>query len=205
MSSMRKLIMVLLVVISGIAKAQTSYKIGDIATDFNLKNVDNKMISMANYKEAKGFFVIFHCNQCPYSKAYENRIIALNAKYASKGLPVITINPNDPAINPEDSFEKMKIRAKQEKYTFPYLVDDTQEIAKAYGAKATPHVYLLKKTDEGLVVSYTGAIDNDTENVNDAKIKYAENAADALLAGKEIELTQTKAIGCSIKWKKTAQ
>lgn len=197
--------MVLLVVISGIAKAQTSYKIGDIATDFNLKNVDNKMISMANYKEAKGFFVIFHCNQCPYSKAYENRIIALNAKYASKGLPVITINPNDPAINPEDSFEKMKIRAKQEKYTFPYLVDDTQEIAKAYGAKATPHVYLLKKTDEGLVVSYTGAIDNDTENVNDAKIKYAENAADALLAGKEIELTQTKAIGCSIKWKKTAQ
>jgi thiol-disulfide isomerase/thioredoxin len=149
--------------------------------------------------------VIFHCNQCPYSKAYENRIIALNAKYASKGLPVITINPNDPAINPEDSFEKMKIRAKQEKYTFPYLVDDTQEIAKAYGAKATPHVYLLKKTDEGLVVSYTGAIDNDTENVNDAKIKYAENAADALLAGKEIELTQTKAIGCSIKWKKTAQ
>jgi peroxiredoxin len=202
---MRKLIMVLLVVISGIAKAQTSYKIGDIATDFNLKNVDNKMISMANYKEAKGFFVIFHCNQCPYSKAYENRIIALNAKYASKGLPVITINPNDPAINPEDSFEKMKIRAKQEKYTFPYLVDDTQEIAKAYGAKATPHVYLLKKTDEGLVVSYTGAIDNDTENVNDAKIKYAENAADALLAGKEIELTQTKAIGCSIKWKKTAQ
>jgi peroxiredoxin len=202
---MRKLIMVLLVVISGIAKAQTSYKIGDIATDFNLKNVDNKMISMANYKEAKGFFVIFHCNQCPYSKAYENRIIALNAKYASKGLPVITINPNDPAINPEDSFEKMKIRAKQEKYTFPYLVDDTQEIAKAYGAKATPHVYLLEKTDEGLVVSYTGAIDNDTENVNDAKIKYAENAADALLAGKEIELTQTKAIGCSIKWKKTAQ
>lgn len=202
---MKKLIMVLLVVISGIAKAQTSYKIGDIATDFNLKNVDNKMISMANYKEAKGFFVIFHCNQCPYSKAYENRIIALNAKYASKGLPVITINPNDPAINPEDSFEKMKIRAKQEKYTFPYLVDDTQEIAKAYGAKATPHVYLLKKTDEGLVVSYTGAIDNDTENVNDAKIKYAENAADALLAGKEIELTQTKAIGCSIKWKKTAQ
>lgn len=197
--------MVLLVVISGIAKAQTSYKIGDIATDFNLKNVDNKMISMANYKEAKGFFVIFHCNQCPYSKAYENRIIALNAKYASKGLPVITINPNDPAINPEDSFEKMKIRAKQEKYTFPYLVDDTQEIAKAYGAKATPHVYLLKKTDEGLVVSYTGAIDNDTENVNDAKIKYAENSADALLAGKEIELTQTKAIGCSIKWKKTAQ
>lgn len=202
---MKKLIMVLLVVISGIAKAQTSYKIGDIATDFNLKNVDNKMISMANYKEAKGFFVIFHCNQCPYSKAYENRIIALNAKYASKGLPVITINPNDPAINPEDSFEKMKIRAKQEKYTFPYLVDDTQEIAKAYGAKATPHVYLLKKTDEGLVVSYTGAIDNDTENVNDAKIKYAENAADVLLAGKEIELTQTKAIGCSIKWKKTAQ
>ena len=202
---MKKLIIVLLVVISGIAKAQTSYKIGDIATDFNLKNVDNKMISMANYKEAKGFFVIFHCNQCPYSKAYENRIIALNAKYASKGLPVITINPNDPAINPEDSFEKMKIRAKQEKYTFPYLVDDTQEIAKAYGAKATPHVYLLKKTDEGLVVSYTGAIDNDTENVNDAKIKYAENAADALLAGKEIELAQTKAIGCSIKWKKTAQ
>jgi peroxiredoxin len=202
---MKKILMVLLVVISGIAKAQTGYQIGDIATDFNLLNVDGKMISMSNYNEAKGFFVIFHCNQCPYSKAYESRIKALDAKYASKGLPVLTINPNDPKINPEDSFENMKIRAKQEKYTFPYLVDDTQDIAKAYGAKATPHVYLLKKTDKGLVVSYIGAVDNDTENVNDNRIRYVENAADALLAGKEIALTQTKAIGCSIKWKKTAE
>ena len=120
-----------LLIIATTVNAQTGYKIGDIATDFNLKNIDSKMVSMTSCQNSKGFLVIFHCNQCPYSKAYEDRIIALNAKYASKGFPVLAINPNDPIINPEDSFENMIIRAKDKKYTFPYLVDETQDIAKA--------------------------------------------------------------------------
>ena len=198
-------VLLLMLVIATAANAQTGYNVGDIATDFNLKNVNSKMVSMANYSDAKGFLVIFHCNQCPYSKVYENRIIALDAKYAAKGFPVLAINPNDPSINPEDSFENMIIRAKDNKYNFPYLIDQTQDIAKAYGAKATPQVYLLKKTNKGLVVSYIGAIDNDTEDINENRIKYADNAVDALLANKDIEVTQTNAIGCSIKWKKTVQ
>lgn len=199
-------ILLLLLIIATTVNAQTGYQVGDIATDFNLKNIDNKMVSMANYQDTKGFLVVFHCNQCPYSKAYEDRIIALDAKYAAKGFPVLAVNPNDPKINPEDSFENMIIRAKDKKYTFPYLVDETQDITRAYGAKATPQVYLLKKTNKGLIVSYIGAIDNDTEDINSGnRIRYLENAVDALLAGKEIALTQTKAIGCSIKWKKTAQ
>lgn len=199
---MKKIIVFILIAFAGIAKAQNGYQVGDMATDFNLKNVDGKMVSMANYADAKGFLVVFTCNHCPYSKAYESRIIDLDKKYATKGYPVLAINPNDPVGYPDDSFEMMQKISKEKKYPFPYLLDDSQDIAKAYGAKATPHLFLLNKTKDGLKVMYIGAIDNDTENVNTDKIKYAENAVDALLAGKKPTVTQTKAIGCSIKWKK---
>ena len=190
-----------LLCLTGIAKAQSGYVIGDLALDFNLKNIDGKMVSLTSYHDVKGFIVVFTCNHCPYAKSYENRIMALDVKYAAKGFPVIAINPNDEKAYPEDSFENMKKRALDKKYTFPYLLDETQQIAKAYGAKATPHVYVLNKTNKGLDVSYIGAIDNDTEDINEGKIKYVANAVDALIAGKKPQITQTKAIGCSIKWK----
>lgn len=181
----------------------SGYKVGDIATDFKLKNVDGKIISLANYKSAKGFIVIFTCNHCPYAKAYERRIMDLDNMYASKGYPVIAISPNDPVAEPQDSFDNMKKRAAEMKYTFPYTIDETQDITRTYGAKATPHVYVLQKTDKGNVVKYIGAIDNDTEGANPNRIKYVENAVNALLAGKEIGTTTTKAVGCSIKWRKS--
>jgi peroxiredoxin len=196
-----KFLIIAFVCFTGVLKAQTGYKVGDIATDFNLKNVDGKMLSLSDYNNAKGFIVVFTCNHCPYAKAYETRVMELDTKYAAKGFPVIAINPNDPKPYPEDSFENMKKRSNEKKYTFPYLLDETQNIAEAYGAKATPHVYLLNKTDKGLIVEYIGAIDNDTEDINDAKIKYVANAIDALLSGKKPQITQNKAIGCSIKWK----
>src|ERR1700683_2264957 len=99
----------------------TGYKVGDKAADFKLKNVDGKMVSMADYKDAKGFIVVFTCNHCPFAKAYEDRVIALNAKYASKGYPVIAINPNDPSQVEEDSYANMQARAKAKNYAFPYL------------------------------------------------------------------------------------
>lgn len=179
------------------------YKVGDIATDFKLKNVDGKIISLANYKSAKGFIVVFTCNHCPYAKAYERRIMDLDNTYASKGYPVIAISPNDPVAEPQDSFDNMKKRAAEMKYTFPYTIDETQDITRTYGAKATPHVYLLQKTDKGNVVKYIGAIDNDTEGTNPNRVKYVENAVNALLANKEIVTTTTKAVGCSIKWRKS--
>lgn len=175
------------------------YKVGDLATDFKLKNVDDTMVSLADYNEAKGFIVIFTCNHCPYSVAYEDRIIALNKKYAGKGFPVIAINPNDPAAQKEDSFELMKVRAKEKGFTFPYLFDEGQKIYPQYGATRTPHVFLLQKEAEGLRVKYIGAIDDSSRNAAAVKTNYVENAVDALLNNKPIKLEQTKAIGCSIK------
>lgn len=192
-------IAILFVAIS--VKAQ-GYSVGDAATDFKLKNVDGKMVSLADYKNAKGFIVIFTCNPCPFAKLYEQRILDLNKKYASQGFPVIAINPNDPTLSKEDTFDKMQERAKNRNYTFPYLVDESQEITKAYGAKATPHTFILKKEAGKYIVEYIGAIDNDAENNNESKTKYVEEAINAIQKGKKPVTTNTKAIGCSIKWKK---
>jgi len=185
----------------GILSAQ-GYKVGDAATDFKLKGVDNKMISLENHKDAKGFIVIFTCNHCPYSIAYEDRIIALDKKYAPLGYPVVAINPNDPALEPKDSFELMIKRAKEKGFTFPYLFDDGQKIFPQYGATKTPHVFILKKEGTKNIVKYIGAIDDNYKNAADVSKKYVEDAVDALLANREVEVKTTVAIGCSIKVKK---
>ncbi len=175
------------------------YKIGDVATDFELLNVDDSVVSLVDFKEAKGFIVVFTCNHCPYSIAYEDRIIELDKKFKSLGYPVIAINPNTPKSYPEDSFSHMKIRAKEKKFTFPYLFDDGQKIYPQYGAIKTPHVYVLEKTDKGNVVRYIGTVDNNYKNATDASEKYVEDAVKALLKGDKIPVEITKAIGCSIK------
>jgi peroxiredoxin len=177
-------------------------KVGDNAKDFKLKNVDGTYYSLKNDKEAKGAIVIFTCNHCPFSQAYEQRIIDLDKKYKKLGYPVVAINPNDPVKVPEDSYDEMVKRAKEYKYTFPYLHDETQQTAKAYGAMRTPHVFILtKQKDNSYKVEYIGAIDDDTENEKKEKVKYVENALDDILKGKEVKVKETKAIGCSIKWK----
>ena len=181
--------------------SNTGYNVGDKATDFKLKNVDGKIVSLSDYKDAKGFIVIFTCNHCPFAKAYEDRIIALNTKYASQGYPVIAINPNDPTQVEEDSYANMQARAKAKNYQFPYLMDETQNIAHAYGAAHTPHVFILQKSGSDLVVKYIGAIDDNSDDPSAVKQKYVENAVDNLLAGKPVNPSSTKAIGCSIKWK----
>ena len=175
------------------------YEVGDIAGDISLKNIDGEIVSYSNYADAKGFIVIFTCNTCPFSVANEDRIIALDAKYKNVGYPVIAINPNNPVSQPGDSFEAMKQRAKEKGFTFPYLVDEGQKVYPMYGATKTPHVYLLQKTPKGNEIKYIGAIDDNSRNASAVKVKYLENAVDALLSGKTIEVTETKAIGCSIK------
>ena len=178
---------------------QKGYKIGDSATGFKLKNVDNKMVSLSDYNDAKGFIVIFTCNHCPYAKAYETRIIGLNHKYASKGYPVIAINPNDPKVEPQDSFEGMQQRAKEKGFTFPYLFDEGQKIYPQYGATRTPHVFVLQKENGKNIVRYIGAIDDNYADASDVSHKYVEDAVDALLSNKPVVLASTVAIGCSIK------
>lgn len=175
------------------------YKIGDIATDFELKNVDGKMVSLSDYKDAKGYIVIFTCNTCPYAVAYEDRIIELDKKYAAKGYPVVAIMPNNITVKPKDGFEYMQERASSKGFTFPYLMDEKQEIYPQYGATKTPHVYILEKTKEGNVVRYIGAIDDNYKDASLVNTKYVEDAVDALLAGKEVKEKTTRAIGCSIK------
>ena len=122
-----------------------------------------------------------------------------NTKYKNIGYPVIAINPNNPDLKPGDSFDEMKVRAKTKGFTFPYLFDEGQKVYPSYGATKTPHVYLLQKTEKGPMVKYIGAIDDNSRNAAAVKTKFLENAVDALLAGKKIEITTTKAIGCSIK------
>lgn len=193
---MKSIVMMLVcAVMLAASPVKNGYEVGDKATDFKLKNVDGKMVSLADFKEAKGFIVIFDCNTCPYSKAYNQRIIDLNEKYAAKGFPVITINANDGS---GDSYEEMVRIANKKKYKFPYLYDESQEIAKTYGATNTPHVFVL---NQQLKVSYIGAIDDNARNAASATKKYVEDAVDALLAGKSVPVTKTKAMGCGIKWR----
>ena len=176
------------------------YSVGDTAIDFSLQNVDGKTVSLAGIKDAKGYIVVFTCNHCPYALAYEDRIIELNKKYAPLGYPVVAINSNDKDVQPADSFDNMKKRVKEKSIQYSYLYDATQEIAQAYGATRTPHVFLL---DNNRVVRYIGAIDDNSEDASAVKEKYVENAIEALRNGQDVVVKQTKAIGCGIKWKRS--
>jgi peroxiredoxin len=183
-------------------KPEGGLKVGDKAADFKLKNVDGKELSLSgNFKDTKGVVVVFTCNHCPFAKKYEDRVIALDKKYKSLGYPVVAINPNDPVKSPDDSYEMMQKRSKDKNYPFPYLFDETQATAHAYGATNTPHIYILQKSGSDFVVKYIGAIDDNSDDASAVKEKYAEQALDALLAGKPVATTKTKAIGCTIKWK----
>ncbi len=190
-----------LVSIHAVSQTTPRPAVGDAILEFTLKNVDGKMVSLSDYREGKGCIVIFTCNHCPYAKAYEQRILELDRDYKPKGFPVLAINPNDAKRSPEDSFEHMVKRAKDKKYTFPYLHDETQEVARAFGATRTPHVFVLHRQNDNWIIAYIGAIDDNTEDAGAVKKAYVRNAVDALLQGKQPEITQTKAIGCTIKWK----
>ena len=180
------------------------YEVGDKAINFELINASktvnglDKTVNLDDYKNAKGFVIIFTCNHCPFSKAYEDRIIALQDKYKKKGIHVVAINPNDKKRQPADSYENMKKRAEEKGFNFAYLYDESQDIAKAYGARKTPHVYLL---DSERKVQYIGAIDDNMEGGDSVKKKYVEDAITEMLNGKTITKSNSKAIGCTIKWK----
>lgn len=174
-------------------------KVGDTATDFKLKNTDDKLYSLndvkdANGKDAKGWIVTFTCNSCPVAKMYEERLIALHQKMAPLGYPVVAIMPNDTDIKPSDSFAEMKAK----NYPFAYLYDEKQEVFPIYGATRTPEIYLL---DKNKVLRYTGAIDNNSRDASAVTVNYVEQAVAKMEAGQDPDPNFTKAIGCSIKVK----
>ncbi|QIP12855.1 thioredoxin family protein [Spirosoma aureum] len=177
------------------------YKVGDTVQDFKLKNVDGKTVSLADKKDAKGYIIAFTCNSCPVAKAYESRIMALNEEFASKGYPVLAIQANDAEQSPGDSFMAMQDRAKAKKYAFPYLYDESQAVARTFGATNTPHMFVVKKDGGQYKIAYIGAIDNNQRDASAADKKYVEEAVNALLSGKSVTTTSARAIGCGIKWK----
>jgi peroxiredoxin len=201
---MKKISFLLFLAVSGLlflGFSEKGYEIGDSVKDFSLKNTTGKEVSLSDYKKEKGVIVIFDCNTCPYSKLYNGRIIALHKKYKDAGFPVVTINANDPKMSPGDSFEEMVAQSKKKGYDFPYLVDESQQVARSFGATNTPHVFILKKDGDTFKVAYIGAIDDNSRDEKNAKRKYVEEAVDALLADKPVPSEKTKAIGCGIKYR----
>jgi peroxiredoxin len=200
MRTIKAITLIAMAMFIGVA-ANAQFKAGDKAIDFKLPGIDGKMVSLADYKDVKGIILVFTCNTCPVAIKYEDRIVALHKNFAGKGFPVVAINPNDLGQKPDDSLEEMKKRAKDKGFTFAYLRDDSQETTKAYGAQRTPEVYLLQKKGNEFEVAYTGAIDNNSDNAAAADKFYLEDAINALLKSGEPALTETRAVGCSIKWK----
>ncbi|MCL5028698.1 MAG: thioredoxin family protein [Bacteroidetes bacterium] len=172
--------------------------IGSKCPDFNLKGVDLKNYNLKSFTGKKALVVIFSCNHCPYVQAYEDRIISLQKKYFEKSLQIIAINSNDDSQYEEDSFEGMIDRAKEKEYNFPYLRDDDQSIANAFGATHTPEIFLF---DSERILVYHGKIDDNWLEENKVKKQYLKNAIEETLAGKEISIPETYSLGCTIKWR----
>ena len=174
-----------------------TFKIGYPAPDFNLLSVDGSKYSVQSFSGKKAVIIVFTCNHCPYAQAYENRIIQIQKDY-SENLQVIAINSNDDSEYPDDSFENMKERAKNKSFNFPYLRDDTQEIAKAFDATHTPEIFLFNQ-ERKLV--FHGKIDDNWRDESKVKSMYLRDAVEELIQGKEISVPETFTIGCTIKWK----
>jgi peroxiredoxin len=172
-------------------------KLNEKAKPFSLVGVDDRQYALAEYSGKDAVAVIFSCNHCPYVKAWEDRMVQIQADYGPKGVQLLVINPNDANAFPDDSFPKMKERAKEKGFNFPYLRDETQEVARAYGAERTPEVFVLDKHG---VLRYHGAIDDNYDSPGAVKEHHLRAALDALLAGQAPKITLTPPVGCSIKY-----
>lgn len=165
---------------------------------FSLNGTDGRTLRPEDVAQAKVLGVIFTCNHCPYARAWEDRLIRIQRDYANRGVRLILINSNDPAKVPDDSFDQMKARAQAKGYPFPYVFDETQEVAKAYGATRTPEIFLF---DDSRTLRYHGAPDDNYEDPAAVQHHYLRDALDALLAGSAPSTPATKPVGCTIKWK----
>ena len=171
---------------------------GDRALDFNLPSVDGRNYRLRDFAKSRFLVVSFWCNHCPYVQAWEGRMIALGNRYRSQGVGFVLINSNDAVAYPDDRFERMVERSKAKAYPFPYLRDETQEVAHAYGALVTPHPMLFGP-DRTLL--FQGRIDDDHQHPERVKERYLETALDQALAGKSVAQPELPVLGCSVKWR----
>jgi peroxiredoxin len=174
--------------------------LGEMAplADVKMMNVDGKQVSLADVRGRKGTLVVFTCNACPWARKWHSRIVELGNKSAKRGIGVIAVNPNDPAKVAEDDYGPMKENAKKSKMAFPYVVDATSDVARAFGATRTPEAFLFDA--EGKLV-YHGAVDDNADKPDQVKARYLEDAVNAVVDGKAVALAETKAMGCSIKFR----
>ncbi len=180
-------------------RAAGSYTLGEEVAPFSLKNVDERTISLADYKTQRGVIVVFTSNHCPFFKAYEDRILALDRKFGPQGFPVLAIMSGDQALYEDDTFAQMQVRAQAKNYTFPYLHDGVRAVARSFGATRTPQVYVLKRSGDRFTVEYVGSVDNSPQDPANVQRAYVDEAVTSLLASKPVVTPLTKAIGCAIK------
>lgn len=166
---------------------------------FSLADVDGNMVSLADYKASKGVIVVFTCNTCPFSRAYDDRLIQIHRRYSAAGFPLVAINPNPSDRSPGDSHEKMKEKVIEKGFIFPYLKDESGEISKAFGASRTPQVFLLTRKGDGFQIVYSGSIDDNALDAGSVTQRYLESAIRAVLDGVPPDPASSKPIGCKIK------
>jgi glutathione peroxidase-family protein len=167
-------------------------------TGEKMKNIDGKEITLDSIRGSKGTLVVFTCNACPWAKAWEDRIVALGNEYQKKGVGVIAINSNDPAVVAEDAYDPMKTRAREKGFSFPYVVDATSGVARAFGATRTPEAFLFDA--KGALV-YHGTIDDNAQEPTKVKERYLADALNSVAGGSEVAVKETKALGCGIKFR----
>jgi peroxiredoxin len=165
---------------------------------FALRGVDEKTYSLNSFADKKAVVIVFSCNHCPYVQAYENRMVQIQSDYGGKGATLVAINSNDETGYPEDSFLNMVSRAEEKGFNFPYLRDESQEIARRYGALCTPHCFAF---DSNRILQYKGRIDDNWRNPKEVKTHDLRNALDAILTNRTPPVQETRPYGCSIKWK----
>ena len=189
--------------VAGAAHAQTAatpIALGSAAplADVKMMSVDGREVTIDDVKGAKGTLVVFTCNHCPYAKQWEERVVALGNEFGAKGVGAIAVNSNDPSAYPEDSYASMQERAKERGMKFPYVVDATSDVARAFGASRTPEAFVFDASGK---LVYHGTIDDNGRDPAQVKEPYLRNALEAVAAGRSPSVQQTKALGCSIKFR----
>ncbi|MGE0614915.1 MAG: thioredoxin family protein [Bacteriovoracia bacterium] len=183
-------------VLEELGKPAPAFSLRGIAPDGEVKTYD-----LTSFREAKALVVMFMCNHCPYVIAVQERINQLAKEYASRGVALVGINPNDSVKYPADNFDAMKVRSREQGFAFPYLHDETQAVARAYGAVCTPDPYVYEQVGGEFKLRYHGRIDDNWKEPAQVQQRELATALDAILAGRVPNSDQKPAMGCSIKWK----
>lgn len=174
-----------------------STALGAEAPQFDLPGVDGQNHSLDSYAEAEVLVLVQSCNHCPYVQAWEGRLSAIASDYADRGVRVVAVNSNDADSHPEDSFEEMQKRSREQGFTFDYLYDEPQAVARALEAERTPEVFVY---DHDRRLRYHGAIDDNRDETG-ASQRYLRDALDAVLAGQDPPVAETPPVGCTVKWR----